>query len=253
MTKEKSKEEDYRIHQEQYTVRVHEINQAEELNLPSLMRLMQETSMRHIIKLKASIWDQEENPLTWVLLRKNINTLHPITRGEKIRILTYPTAFEKFFAYRDFLVFNSQKKLVATASSMWSLIDVNTRKIIRIPEKYDHIVAPNNIKRLKRPESKIIIPTSLPYSSQRTIHHYDLDWNGHTNNVVLFRQMIEILIENGTNERDLKSIEIHFKNETKMGDNLEIAVDESLTFASIKTAEKQVAYLKVSLPLDKSS
>ena len=214
---EENKRDSY-VHQESYIVRVHEIDPQRRLTLPSLIKLLQECSMQHIIKLKASFWDIEKLQLSWILLRKQVKLLRNISFGEKITVLTYPTSFEKFFAGRDYLVFDENKKLVATASSTWSLMNTSTRKLSRIPEAFFEFNAPSDVPRLKKPLSRLNPNTELSKIEHRTIGHYDLDWNGHTNNTNLCKWMMQALIHKSIQEENIKEANFIFKSESKLGD-----------------------------------
>jgi len=174
--------EDALIHQQSFTIRIHEVDADRQLTVPALLRLLQEASMQHIIKLKASVWDLAAQQISWVLLRKQLNVLKPAKMGERITVLTYPTGFDKFFAYRDYLVFSADKELIATAATTWSLIDVQSRKLTKVPDHLLHLVAPEHLKRLKRAEARMPRPTALVAEREQIITNYDLDWNGHVNN-----------------------------------------------------------------------
>ena len=233
------------LHQESYEVRAHEIVPQRRLTLPSLVKLLQECSMQHIIKLKASFWDIENLQLSWILLRKQVKLLRSISFCEKITVLTYPTGFEKFFAYRDYLVFDANKKLVATASSTWSLMNTSTRKLSRIPEAFFEFNAPSDVPRLKKPESRLVPSSELSEIEHKTIGYYDLDWNGHTNNTNLCKWMTQALIHKGIQEENIKEANFIFKNESKLNEKLTFFSDENIAYCQAKVDEKVICEMSI--------
>jgi len=243
MTQQDDATDDILIHQQSFTVRIHEVNGDRQLTIPALLRLLQEASMQHIIKLKASVWDLEEQNISWVLLRKQLNILKPTAMGERLTVITYPTGFDKFFAYRDYLVFSASKELIATAATTWSLIDVQSRKLTKVPDELMHLVAPEHIKRLRRADSKMPRPAALLEAGQKEIMHYDLDWNGHVNNVVLCTTMMEHLLAGGKKESEMGAYRFIFKNESRLGDELTIYTDDTYSYAEVVRGDKVISKL----------
>ncbi len=47
---------------------------------------------------------------------------------DELIIQTWPTGVERFFALRDFNIFNRQKEVVGAATSAWLIIDLKLRR-----------------------------------------------------------------------------------------------------------------------------
>lgn len=244
---EKQPTEDSLIYRQRYTIRIHEINAAKLLTIPALLKLMQETSMQHLLALQASTWHMEEQQLGWVLLRQRLDILRPIAYGQAITIVTYPTGFDKFFGYRDYLVFDTDKKLSATATTMWSLIDIRTRRIARVPDQLRALSAPTDIQVLPRPEAKPVLTPEMLLTARHTVDHYDLDWNNHVNNVVLAQRMLAALLPTAEAESRVKSVVVHYKNESKHGDELSVYTSTDKMQSKLMLGDKRVAALALTL------
>ena len=190
------------------------------MTVAALVKQMQEAAMQNVIELNLSVWDMEDRHISWVLLKKmlRINRLPMI--GERLKIYTCPTGFQKVFTYRDYKVFDENDELIAYSSSSWLLLDTQTRRMRRIPPdilEYEKQMPPAS-EHLPRPDFKIPRFERIDYSSDFRVYWHDLDFNGHLNNVYYLQWMIETvpddLLENGT----LKGIDIQYKVESNWKD-----------------------------------
>ena len=201
-----------------FRVRTSEINTFKELKLVQLMQLMQEASMQNVLQLKLSVWDLEEESLTWILLKKDIHIYSMPTVGENIKIRTYPSGFKKIFAYRDFKVFNEQGSLLATSSSTWGLMDMSKRRLVTIPSYEFYDVIPDGS--LDPPSFNIKELNEYSELHKTKMRWHDLDWNGHINNSVLVKQMLESLPSTVFESKQLTNLKLQFKSESFLHDEL---------------------------------
>jgi len=192
------------------------------ITLPSLLRLMQDASMHNVIRLKTSIWDDRMAHSAWVLIRKRIEVKRWPKLNEKIQIATYPSGFERIFAYRDFRVFDQDGIEIVHAASTWTLIDLKTRKLKKLPGFIVDIKPEDSTKCLTRVSALSGGADEIDEPSfEYTMRAFDLDWNNHVNNTVYCKLMLEAV--NGRKEmKRLKSFQIDIKSETKAGDKVEI-------------------------------
>jgi acyl-CoA thioesterase FadM len=118
---------------ESYAIRTFEIDCNQQLTVPALVRLMQETAMQQVLELNISVWDLEQYSLAWVLIRKRIDIERLPILGEKISIHSYPTGADRVFTYRDFRVYDEAGLEIASACTTWLLMNTETRQMSRIP------------------------------------------------------------------------------------------------------------------------
>jgi acyl-ACP thioesterase len=179
---------------------------------------MQEASMQNVLSLKLSVWDLEQSNLSWVLLKKDIHINTIPTLGDDLTIVTYPSGFKKIFAYRDFKVYNTKDELMATASSTWGLMDMEKRRLVMIPAYEFYNVIPEGA--LDPPSFSLKNDVIYNQEFQTRMVWHDLDWNGHINNSVLIKKMLESLSPEIFDEYKLDSIKIQFKSESFLKDVL---------------------------------
>ena len=215
------------IYSVKFDVKGHDVNVNKCITIPALLRSIQEASLQHARLLKTSVWDMTEEKLTWVLVRKELKILSPLKLDKSYTILTYPSGFDKFLAYRDYLVFDDNKKLVVGASSTWTLLQTDTRKLIKIPQKIIDIGVPKNTHFLAQPAKSIKITNELEQIDTRMVRSYDLDWNNHVNNIVLVRFIMESLKSKGIEDDQISKILVHFKNELKLNEKVAVMQAQS--------------------------
>jgi len=238
------------IYTSRFKVKGHDVNADKYITIPNLLKNMQECSLQHARQLKTSVWDMEEDEISWVLLRKEMNVIEPLRLDDEFTIITYPSGFDKFFAYRDYLVFNEQKKLITAASSTWTLINTETRKLSKIPEKILKIGTPENLKFLTQAKKSIQLVDDLAKVDARKVRPYDLDWNNHINNIVLVRYMVEVIMEKGVKDQEISKLLVHFKNEVKLDEVLDVWLSEKeKTYSSVlkMSDDKVVASCTINL------
>lgn len=169
----------------------------------------------------------EEDHISWVLIRKEMKIIEPPQLDDLYTVITYPSGFDKFFAFRDYLVFNEEKKLIAAASSTWTLINTDTRKLSKIPSKILEIGTPKDLTFLSQADKMMGSPESWEIVDTRKVRPYDLDWNSHINNIVLVRYLLEPYKSNGVEDQQIVKLLLHFKNEIEINKEIEVKIGET--------------------------
>lgn len=211
-----------------YTVQTYDIDRDREMTLVALIRQMQEAAMQNVIRLKVSVWDMEEHHFSWVLLRKNLQVERMPKIGEELRFVTYPSGFEKVFTYRDFKVFDATGGLIATSSTTWLLLDVQTRRMVRIPDfvlKFSSEM-PVQESCLPRPATKLPSIERIDFQTTFQVRWHDLDFNGHLNNVLYVQWMVETLPNSLLESSTLQDLKIHYKIEGQWKDQIRSEVEQ---------------------------
>ena len=232
------------IFRENFKIRAHEVNVNKVLTIPSLLKLMQEASMGSAEQLKVSVWELEEYNLAWVLLRKHLKVIKLPMLGDHIEVTTNPSGFDRAFAYRDYRAFDSKGDLLATASSTWTLLDLSTRRMAKTPQSLLDLILPTEI--LEKPARKIPKVEKISYNKEGQISYFDLDWNGHVNNINYVKYMLEVLEVDRLQNRDLLEFQFQIKAESFLNDHIstraEIYSDHEIRHELIdKTTQSLIA------------
>ncbi|MFK7934277.1 MAG: acyl-[acyl-carrier-protein] thioesterase [Saprospiraceae bacterium] len=196
----------------EYQIRTYEIDRNKEATVPALIQLMQEAAMQNVIELNLSVWDLEPHHISWVLMKQKMEFKRIPKLGDKIKVYTCPTGFEKFFTYRDYIIYDADNQPIVTVATTWLLMDTNTRRMTRIPdfirkfdiEKEDHLPRVN--KKLPKFER-------VDFERQHEVSWYDLDFNEHLNNTVYFQWMLEDVPDEVLLNKKLSDLQIQFRME----------------------------------------
>jgi medium-chain acyl-[acyl-carrier-protein] hydrolase len=219
----KMPDSDALLHRESFHIRSYEIDPHKNLAPASLVRLMQEASMRHVINLNLSVWDLEPQGLSWVLIRQSFQIHQLPALGQFIEVITHPSGFEKVFTHRDFRVLDANGEEIVTASTTWLLLNTASRRMTRIPAAlldFNQILPPAN-KFLPRTPEKMPEFVRTDYSKSFRVGWFDLDFNFHLTNSLYVAWMLETNEHSFLKEAQLQEMQVWYLAEGLPDDQLE--------------------------------
>ena len=200
------------IHKEQFSIRTSEINHLKKIHPHALIQLMQEASMQHTIGMRVSVWDLEAMKGSWVLIKMEVNFYYFPSLNEKITVHTFPSGKEGYFTFRDYLVYDISGKISATASSQCTMMNTESRKLMKIPDSFGALVF-NSDNPLPKPDFRLKPIFSESHQTEIISGYFHVDWNGHVNNVSMIRLILESLNNELFYKKKLKTLKIQFKSE----------------------------------------
>ena len=202
-------------HTEEYTIATYEIDSSKKATIPALINLMQETAMQQVLIMKVSVWDLEKHHISWVLMRLQLKINKIPQLGDRIKIVTNPSGFEKFFTYRDYRIYDDKDQLIASASSTWLMMDTIKRRMTRIPDFILDYQTPNETHPpLPRPLNKL-----NPFEADQFIdkpfqvNWHDLDFNEHLSNVHYIKWMLETMEDEVLKKGQLQQLDLIYRSE----------------------------------------
>ena len=209
-------------YQERFKIRASEVDFQQKATLPAICDLLQEVAGNHAQKLNFDITDLQEEKLTWVLHRLFIKIERYPDWRETITIETWPSSGDGLRAYRDFLIKDTEDKIIGRCLSYWLMMNIESRRPTRIPKEIlemapiniDHVLTVNkaNFAEIQNPDNKI------SYEVRKT----DLDLNQHVNNVRYVEWALSCLPE----KSNIRELDIQFLAESVAGDTDIAAIKE---------------------------
>ncbi|MDG2866061.1 thioesterase, partial [Vibrio parahaemolyticus] len=138
---------------------------------------------------------------------------------ERIKVYTWTTEFNKFYAFREFKMTLHNGEEIARASTIWIFVDSTTKKPKRIPEAMVNIFSKSENKMVER-VIDFKKSFTLPYSNDKKIiiRKSDIDNNNHVNNVKYLEWLIESTDDKLLKTHSIKDISIEYKKEVLLGD-----------------------------------
>ncbi|RIW12919.1 acyl-ACP thioesterase [Algoriphagus lacus] len=188
------------------------------ISLTSLADLLQEIAWRH-----ADSGDFGRNLLDtqqmWVLSRLEISVFEFAKWGDKIRLFTGGRGAEKLFAFREFMVWDQDQKVLARAMSSWLLLNSETKRIQR-PEQ---VLPAKLFDPTKKPDwqpEKLRITGEWKGKEEIQVRHSDLDLYNHVNNTSYIRWVENFLADLGIFPTQLS---INYLAESLAGEIVELS------------------------------
>lgn len=233
----------------EFRVRANEIDVNGKAAFHNLVNYFQEAAWLHVIDLGITGEELLKYDLMWVLSRMEITVFDYPKLHEFLKVQTFPSGFDKFFFYRDLRLFNADNELIAQASSTWLLVDVVKRKLALVPDFLKEMVT--KIQRddgLPIPKGKLPRLTEADFQSKVHVKWFDLDPNNHVNHIWYFKWILESLPNIIHETQTLKKVDIIFKNEVALGENLMVQAidnqDDTFTHQILNEDKKVIIQAK---------
>lgn len=211
---------DHSIYYYAFKVSSKDCTKSKKIKLPNLLDQMQEAAWSNATALGFSTIDLMQNNITWVMNRMQIEFHRLPHHREDVKVETWPAAMDKYITKRDFRVWDGQENLLVEATSNWLVMDIDSRKLIAIPDyirEAGFVVDRDNIASI---EGKV------KFDSDKTTHQknievswFDIDLNDHVNNIKYYQWILDSLPHDVLDQKRLKKIDITFRQEGKLGDH----------------------------------
>ncbi len=147
-----------------------------------IMSALQETSAEHMWYHKCGrLHLQKEFGYAWIMSKQEYCLTRPIFADEVLEVRSCMRKPGLASVYRDFELFASGE-LCGTARNEWSIIDIEKRRIIKLPT-VEPLMAMENAALSEEKLGRIKPPIPLTEWGTRTVHYSDCDSNVHLNNV----------------------------------------------------------------------
>ena len=211
------------IYESKHLVKYYECDTNRKMTLPMLVNIMIHASGEQSHLLGVGDDFVNEMGLSWVILQYEMHFNRVPEFAEEVTITTQALSYNKLFCYREFKVYDSNGEECVTAKTIFALIDMEKRKMARIPEE---IVAPYNVEfnkklvRTPKPEKVGDEATSTEYR----VRFLDIDRNQHVNNSKYFDWALDTLDYDFLTSHELDYVNIKFEKEVHYGNRITSSV-----------------------------
>jgi acyl-ACP thioesterase len=206
--------------EDEYSIPFGEADTKNEVFLPTLWNLMQETAWHHATHLKVGYSDLGEQKYFWVLSRLSIQINDYPGWGERVKVKTWLTGMGRLFALRHFSIINPKGKIISTAKSAWLVLDLKNRKPQRIEPIFKKILhlLDSDVEG-EKPE-KIPGPIHSKKENLFTVHYSDIDMHHHVNNTKYMEWILDSYPFEIHREYHVQTFQINFLAESSQGDEI---------------------------------
>ncbi|MGX7051293.1 acyl-[acyl-carrier-protein] thioesterase [Leuconostoc palmae] len=163
--------------------------------------------------------------LGWIILQYEVKIIRRPEVNEVIKIQTNAAKYNPFFVRRPFVFLDQNDEEIIIVDSIWAMIDIENRKMARLPEdiieKY-HAERVKQIPRIPNPE-KITADEETVFKDYH-VRYLDIDANQHVNNSRYFEWMQDVISPDYLLKHEITSINLKFENEIHIGHTIKSEV-----------------------------
>lgn len=202
-----------------FTVRYLETDMFQELEPTALLAILEETAASHCNRIGFSMPLLDSGNIGWVLLTGFMQMNRYPVYGEKITVETWISGYSGTRAYRENLIYDGDGTVIGLARSRWVFYDTKAERPIKI---YTEIIQRWKQDPSRCTEENIDAPIGAlekgRWQSECVASHFDIDTNGHVNNIRYLQWLLESTPQEVKNNGFLHSVNGRFLNESYLGD-----------------------------------
>ena len=186
-----------------------------------LFYMLQQVSGEHCDILGYGMDKMGPQNLIWVVVRQKLELSSYPQAGEELIIETWPGPTRHGLFPRHYEIYASNGELIGTACALWTLVDVESRKMIK-PEDYGvelQGITTGREKGNPRSPEKL----SIEKESSFVVPKEYLDGNGHMNNTCYYK-LAEEQIGDAIKGKTVYFAATEYANEALLGDELKVSI-----------------------------
>lgn len=213
------------MYKENVTITSVDVDQNLELRLSNLFKYFQLVGSNHVKKLGASHQDLINHNVLWVVIRMDVKIFRMPKLDEEVVFMTHPGETRSFVFPRHFHVFDKKGNLIISSSSMWALMDKDTRKVVLKPEGLVKIKSESSKYDLPLPDKVVGDAPSKIMTNK--VRYTDIDLNGHLNNTSYIEFILNTHKPEFYKENKISSISINYDKEIRSTDEVTLCSNNS--------------------------
>lgn len=195
-----------------------DFNENGKIKLSSLLHYCQEVATEHADIIGIGRENLIKENIIWVLVKMRIRILEELQPDEDYYVVTYPRPQKSRYCPRDYYIYNADGKQMAVGTSIWSLVNCITRKMVRHEldfkgEFTTEIPFEDGFEKIRMKEQAV--------AGEYKIEEKDIDLNGHCNNC-FYGDMVEQV----SHVEAPCEFQIQYSKETKLGEVVQLHCQE---------------------------
>ena len=210
------------IWREKADIRFGHIDCSDRLTLGSIFSFFQEAAISHAANLGVGREAMASNGQAWILSRMSIFVERRPDYGEAIEISTWPRSWEKLFAFRDYMIKDTEGKALVCGRSCWLVLDMEKRRPLRVQPIVDPMPQNEGINAFPTNPAGLEPRGNLEKSSERKALYSDIDFFGHANNARYIQWIQDTTDIDILTKADQIRFDINYLSEVLPGETIEL-------------------------------
>ena len=175
--------------------------------------------------------------LFWVLSWMKVELIEYPGFKEEIKIQSWGKKQHKLYSMRDYLMLNTEGKVICKGTSAWLLLDIKTLRPKILTELYP------DLKMLETKDALIDLPQKIKPQNKleeiftTEIRYSAIDLNQHTNNAKYIEMMLDCYENEFYKNHKVKTLTVSFNSQTKDKDRIKL-------FRGIENPESLIHYIE---------
>lgn len=236
------------IFENEYRVGIEDVDIDNLITSKAVLRMFEDMACFHAASLGHDPISVVEMGFAWVLANWQIKILKRCSYGAILKVKTWPKRFEKITTLRDYEIVDESGEIIAVGTSRWFIIDIKTRRPMRISEEYAKPYLPLTEDDAIKSLDKIEEPDEYLYKQEYVVSRRDIDSNKHMHNINYLDVALEIIPEEIFENGKFDNISIEYKKELMYKDKVDCfyGQKDGKNIITMKTEDKVHAIISLS-------
>ena len=198
-------------------IRYSEVDRSRRLTVEKLIDYFQDCTTFQSEGLGVGLDYMQERHIAWVINYWQISLARRPAMGEQVVIGTIPYEFKAIMGMRNFWMDTAEGERLAVANSVWTLLDMEEMKLLRIPEEISGKYELSPKLEMDYSPRKIAGPkTGGETLEEITVRLHHLDTNQHMNNA----QYVHFAAMYLPADAEVTELRVEYKRQAMLGDHI---------------------------------
>lgn len=181
--------------------------------LPALLGAMQEAAILHAEDVGRGIRWLQERAHSWMIVQTRARLRRLPVWRTTVHVTTWPSEMGRLLSRREFRLADDQGNALLEATTLWAFMDTARRKVCRIPAEVSRAYEVFEERALDERFSRPAAPGPDAHEKQFVVRRWQIDFNGHVNNLRYLDWMIEPLPDEVASGHRLQELNIRYQKE----------------------------------------
>lgn len=208
---------------DQFIVQTSDTDYRSQVKLSFILDIMQRAADSAVSSLGLSLERMLEAGMGWMMISLDLEFRRIPSINDQLTVHTWSKGTKGALWQRDYRMYDETQEEIAVARSIWALVDIDKRKILRpnaLPIPVNHYEGDS----VGRMPDKVTIPEGIDMTEayQYQVRYSGLDSNNHLNNARYGDLCSDVLSLEEWGAHELQRFRITYMQEAKFGDEMKI-------------------------------